>query len=73
MTQTSKPEFVTVVVRVDDPEAAQPWLHTVGAAFAEKETIAGITVTGMANSDEMTRVEYLEGLLDEENIHYDQA
>jgi len=73
MTQTSKPKFVTVVVRIDDPEAAQPWLHTVGAAFAEKKAIDGLTVTGMSNSDEMTRVEYLEGLLDEENIHYEQA
>jgi hypothetical protein len=73
MTKTSKPKHVTVVVRLDDPEAAQPWLNTVGAAFAGKENIPGITVTGMANSDEMTRVEYLEGLLDEEHIHYDQA
>lgn len=73
MAQTSKPKFVTVVVRVDDPEAAQPWLHTVGAAFAEKKAIPGITVIGMANNDEMTRVEYLEGLLDDQGIDYDRA
>lgn len=70
----SKERFMTVVYRIEDAEKSKAYRSAIGDAFASEGQIAdtGLAVTGMSVYDEMSRVEYLEALLDGEGIDYDQ-
>lgn len=70
----SKERFMTVVYRIEDSEKSKAYRSAIGDALASEGQIAdtGLAVTGMSVYDEMSRVEYLEALLDEEGIEYDQ-
>lgn len=67
-----KDRWLTVVMRITDSEASKDLRHSLSASFSGEKHLPGLKVTGMSVYDEMSRVEYLEALLDDEGIDYDQ-
>lgn len=67
-------KFLTVVYEITDSDASKAYRDALCDSISEEAEIpgAGMTVVGLSTEDEMSRVEYLEGLLDEEGISYDQ-
>jgi hypothetical protein len=68
----SREKFITVVGLITDADAAQPFRDLVCDSMGETKEIPGVRIVGISVYDEMSRVEYLERLLDENNIDYDQ-
>ena len=66
-----KERWLTVVMRVTDSETSKELRHRLSASFSGEMDLPGLTVTGMSVYDEMSRVEYLESLLDAQGIEYD--
>jgi len=68
----SKERFITVVYKFTDAEKSDPYRTAMCDSLASEEEIpgTGLIVTGLSVEDEMSRVEYLEGLLDGEGIEY---
>ena len=65
----------TIVIQVHDPAKFTALWATLCEAMCSSEEASqerGWEVTGASRNDEMSRVEYLESVLDEERIDYDK-
>jgi len=68
-------KFLTVVYEINDADASKAYRDAICDSISEEADIpgCGMTVVGISTEDEMSRVEYLETLLDGEGISYDQS
>ena len=64
-------DFVTVVYQVSDWDAFKKTWSNICTSLGSDVPVNGASVCGVSKSDEMSRVEYLESLLDEHRIDYD--
>lgn len=67
-------KFLTVVYEINDADSSKAYRDAICDSISDEADIpgCGMTVVGLSTEDEMSRVEYLEGLLEEEGISYDQ-
>lgn len=68
-------KFLTVVYEINDADASKAYRDALFDSISDEADIpgCGIAVVGISTEDEMSRVEYLETILDEEGISYDQS
>ena len=64
-------DFVTVVYQVSDLDAFKKTWNNICASLGSGTTVDGASVFGVSKRDEMSRVDYLESLLDKHMIDYD--
>ena len=67
-------KFLTVVYEINDADASKAYRDAICDSISDEADIpgCGMSVVGVSTEDEMSRVEYLEWLLEEEGISYDQ-
>lgn len=68
-------KFLTVVYEIQGNDESKAYRDALVDSISNEQAIPGtaMVVVGLSTEDEMSRVEYLECLLDGEGISYDQS
>lgn len=70
--RSERQQYTTLVVKIVDREAYKAWSTPLMQSMADEQPVNGVVLVGMGIGDEMSRVEYLEGLLEAEGISFDR-